>query len=217
MKLIHFFLQTFFLLAIPFFGNAETTCQDKVKVLEIERNHAVSIGGMWGYFEKNFNLPKIPTEAIQLDSRINKIFFLLDHLCDTQNGIPLTPLAIYISKNLSNKGKDKFINELLLIGKTPQRIKEWFQFYNYSKNNMSRILINSKVHKAVDQSIPLVKRYVRLTEITPSMKSINESFKKMKALVIDLDKLLSSQPYLSQALEETSHFLYWDISEGDLG
>jgi len=29
--------------------------------------------------------------------------------------------------------------------------------------------------------------------------------------------LLTNQPDLSQALEETSYFLYWDISEGDLG
>ena len=82
---------------------------------------------------------------------------------------------------------------------------------------MSRILINSKVHKAIDQSIPLVMRYVQLTEAIPSEISLEKSFQKMKALMIDVDQLLSEQPYLSQALEETSHFLYWDISEGDLG
>ena len=120
MKYIRVFTQTFFLIAIPLLGNAETICLDKVKALELKRNHAVSGGGMWGYFEKNFNLNKIPTEAIQLDSRINKIFFLLNHLCDTQNGIPLTPLAIYISKNLAQKGKGKFKEELLLLGKTPE-------------------------------------------------------------------------------------------------
>ena len=103
MKYIQISAQTIFLFIMPLIGNAETTCLDKVKTLELKRNHAASIGGMWGYFEKNFNLKKIPVEAIQLDSRINKIFFLLSHLCETQNGIPLTPLAIYISKNLSNK------------------------------------------------------------------------------------------------------------------
>ena len=85
-------------------------------------------------------LKKIPVEAIQLDSRINKIFFLLSHLCETQNGIPLTPLAIYISKNLSNKGEDKFKDELLLLGKTPQQIKEWFDFCYYSKTKHHELL-----------------------------------------------------------------------------
>jgi hypothetical protein len=44
-----------------------------------------------------------------------------------------------------------------------------------------------------------------------------KSSQKIKALIHDLDSLITNQPYLSQALEETSHFLYWDISEGDLG
>ncbi len=56
--------------------------------LELKRDPVVSIGGMWGYFEKNFNLKKISIEAIQLDSRIDKIFFLLNHICETQNGSP---------------------------------------------------------------------------------------------------------------------------------
>ena len=218
MKYIQISAQTIFLFIMPLIGNAETTCLDKVKTLELKRNHAVSIGGVWGYFEKNFNLKKIPVEPIQLDSRINKIFFLLSHLCETQNGIPLTPLAIYISKNLSNKGEDKFKDELLLLGKTPQQIKEWFEFSNYSENHASRTLINSEIQKAIDQSATLIMRYVQLTEIIPHGNSLKESFQKMKNLTIDVDHLLSNQPYLSQALEETSHFLYWDdLSEGDVG
>ena len=218
MKYIQISAQTIFLFIMPLIGNAETTCLDKVKTLELKRNHAVSIGGMWGYFEKNFSLKKNPAEAIQLDSRINKIFFLLSHLCETQNGIPLTPLAIYISKNLSNKGEDKFKDELLLLGKTPQQIKEWFEFSNYSENHASRTLINSEIQKAIDQSATLIMRYVQLTEIIPHGNSLKESFQKMKNLTIDVDHLLSNQPYLSQALEETSHFLYWDdLSEGDVG
>ena len=217
MKYIQTFVQTIFLLSIPLLGNAEATCLDKVKVLELKRNYAVSIGGMWGYFEKNFNLKKIPTEAIQIDSRINKLFFILSHLCETQNGIPLTPLAIYLSKNISQKGEDQFKDELLVLGKTPEQINEWFDFYRYAESHASRTLLNSKIQKAIDQSTALIMRYVQLAETIPNENRLKDPSQKMKALVTDLDNLLTSQPYLSQALEETSHFLYWDISEGDLG
>ena len=217
MKYIQTFVQTIFLLSIPLLGNAEATCLDKVKVLELKRNYAVSIGGMWGYFEKNFNLKKIPTEAIQIDSRINKLFFILSHLCETQNGIPLTPLAIYLSKNISQKGEDQFKYELLVLGKTPEQINEWFDFYRYAESHASRTLLNSKIQKAIDQSTALIMRYVQLAETIPNENRLKDPSQKMKALVTDLDNLLTSQPYLSQALEETSHFLYWDISEGDLG
>ena len=40
-----------FLLAIPLFGNAKTTCLDKVAVLELKRDHAISSSGVWAYFD----------------------------------------------------------------------------------------------------------------------------------------------------------------------
>ena len=40
-----------FLLAIPLFGNAKTTCLDKVAVLELKRDYAISSSGVWGYFD----------------------------------------------------------------------------------------------------------------------------------------------------------------------
>jgi len=63
-KYIRVFAQTLFLLAIPLLGNAETICLDKMKALELKRNHAVSSGGIWGYFEKNSNLNIIPTRVL---------------------------------------------------------------------------------------------------------------------------------------------------------
>jgi hypothetical protein len=218
MKYIQILVQTIFLISIPLFGHAETTCLDEVKALELKRNPAVSIGGMWGYFEKNFNLKKIPTETIQLDSRINKLFFVLNHLCETKNGIPLTPLAIYLSKNISQKGESQFKDELLVLGKTPQQINEWFKFCRYAESHVSRTLLNSKIQKAIDQSNTLIIKYVLLTKVIPNKNFLNETLQKIKTLITDIDSLLDNQPYLRQALEETSHFLYWDdLSEGDVG
>ena len=97
-------------------------------------------------------------EAMQLDSRVNKILFLLNHLCETQSGIPLTPLAIYLSQNLAEKGEDKFKAELLAIGKTPQQIDEAFEFCRYAENQISRTLIIHKIQTAIDRSIPLIER-----------------------------------------------------------
>ena len=60
-------------------------------------------------------------------------------------------------------------------------------------------------------------QYVQLAEAIPNENRSKNPSQKMKVLVNDVDNLLTNQPYLSQALEETLHFLYWDISEGDLG
>ena len=76
----------------------------------------------------------------------------MSHLCETQNGIPSTPLAIYLSKNISQKGEDQFKDELLVLGKTPEQINEWFDFYRYAKSHASRTLLDSKIQKAIDLS-----------------------------------------------------------------
>ena len=218
MKYLQIFIQTTLLIVLTSTGNAEITCVDKVRQLDLKREDIVFNGGMWGYFEKNYDLEKSPLESLQLDSRINKIFFLLNHLCETQNGIPLTPLAKYVSQNLTEKGEKKFKDELLLLGKTIQQIDEWFKFSRYAENQISRTLVISEIQKAIDNCTPLIKRYVQLTEIiSHGSLQKNKSFQKMLTLIADIDRLLSNQPYLAQASEETSQILYWDITEGDLG
>ena len=57
--------------------NAEITSLDQLKALELKRDHTVTSGGIWDYFERNYALDKIPAEALQVDSRINKVFFSL--------------------------------------------------------------------------------------------------------------------------------------------
>ena len=69
----------------------------------------------------------------------------------------------------------------------------------------------------MDQSTPLVIRYVQLTKIKSSESSPEKYFQKIKIQMEETDQILMKQPYLRKALEETSHYLYWDISEGDLG
>ena len=210
------FLQ-FFLLFFVVSAYAESSCLELVKKLEKERSVIELNDGMWGYFEKSSELRERSVDAIQLDSRINKIFFLLTHLCETEKGIPLNDLATYISRNLSKKGKSEFISELLLIGKTPQQVDTWFAFYQFSLNHKSRILTFSKIRNALDLSAPIIDRYVNLAEDISRGGSAKEILIKTQALNITIDKLLSLQPYLSQALAETSHIPYWDTNESSGG
>ena len=195
MKYVQIFIQIILLIALATTGNAGPTCSDKVRQLELKKENVPIV------FMK---------EAMQLDSRVNKILFLLNHLCETQSGIPLIPLAIYLSQNLAEKGEDKFKAELLAIGKTPQQIDEAFEFCRYAENHISRTLIIHKIQTAIDRSIPLIERYVQLVEIISRGGSPEESLQKMLTLTIDIDQLLLNQPYLAQALEETLHVLYWD-------
>ena len=216
MRYIQIVLQTCLLLFATTI-HAENSCAKLVKELKNKTNIINLKGGMWGFFEKVPELREQSVDAIQLDSRINKIFFALNHLCKTEKGIPLNDLATYISRNLAEKGKDEFKSELLLLGKTPQQIDIWFKFYRYAQNHRSRTLEISKIQSALEQSIPLIERYVHLAESIFRNDSSEFIFNKTQTLNISIDKLLLQQPYLAQAMEEISHIPYWDINESTGG
>ena len=58
---------------------------------------------MWGLFELDKELRKESSKAMQLDSKIQQLVWLLDYLCNTAEGVPLNELATYLTKNLKRK------------------------------------------------------------------------------------------------------------------
>lgn len=216
-KRILIFLQTILLMAYASFAHAELSCLELVKQLENKRENVDTNGGIWGYFEKNSFLRKRSAEALQLDSRINKIFFILNYLCETKNGIPLNDLAIYISRNLTGKSEDVFKAELLVLGKTSQQIDNWFNFYRYAQNHRLRTLENSTIRNTINESTSLIKSYARLAKNISRVHSPELLLQKTRILVISIDHFLANDPYITQALEEISHVPYWDINESTGG
>ena len=217
MRHLQAILQICLLTFLTISAHAEPSCFILVKQLEKKKSTADSNGGMWGYYEKSQELRDYSAHAIQLDSRINKIFFALYYLCETEKGIPLNDLATYISRNLSVKGKNEFRSELLLIGKTHEQIDTWFEFYRYAINHTSRTLIFSKIRNALDQSSLLVDDYVQLAIDVSQEESSEDILKKTQALITSMNKLLTQQPYLAQALNEISHVPFWDTNESTGG
>ena len=216
-KYLHVVTQVFLLVIFTVISDAKPTCFILVKQLEQSKNIVDLNGGIWKYFEKRSKLKLFSTKAIQLESRINKIFFSLYYLCETEKGIPLNDLATYISRNLSIKSKDVFISELKLLGKTPEQINIWFKFYQFSQNNKFRTLDFLKIQYAIDQSSTLIDRYIQLFKLLSQWKSLENIVKTTQKLNDDIDKLFSEQPYLIQAMQEIAQAPYWDINESTGG
>jgi len=193
-------------------ANANLPCHELIHRLKTTNSTTVN-GGLWGYFEKDSSLRNYSTQALQLDSRINKIFFILNYLCETKNGIPLNDLARYLSHNIANKGEEAFKEELIKLGKTPQQIKKWFEFFRYAQNHKSRILAPSSIQITINGFIPLINEYNSLTKIINQQNSSDFLLKKTKNLMVQIDSFLSSDPYTTQALDEISQVPYWDINE----
>ena len=216
-KNIFMILQSILLTSFVSTVFASPSCHELVAPL-IKTNDSIALnGGLWGYFEKDPFLRKYSTQAIQLDSRINKVFFLLNYLCKTRNGIPFNDLATYISRSIADKGLPAFKAELIILGKTSKQIKIWFDFFKYAQSHRLRTLNSSTIRATINRAIPLINNYTNLEKNINQSKQSKVILKNAEVLRIKIDRFLSSDPYITQALDEISHVPYWDINESTGG
>jgi len=171
---------------------------------------------MWGLFERDKVLREVSNKAIQLDSKIQQLVWLLDYLCATAEGVPLNELATYLTENLKEKSKRQFKKELIILGKSEGEIDVWFAFSEISLKNETRKLDMEIIYNSIQNSLPLLLRYKELAEEvdqSPNEKQIGS----VENLYREVDQLKSSDPYLTQALHETSQVPHWDTDESTGG
>jgi len=216
-KNIFIFLQSLLLASFVSTAFASPSCHELFTPL-IKTNDSIALnGGLWGYFEKDPFLRKYSTQAVQLDSRINKVFFLLNYLCETKNGIPFNALATYISRSIADKGEPAFKAELIIIGKTSKQIKRWFDFFKFAQSHRFRTLNSPVIRATINRAIPLINNYTSLEKNINQSKQSKVILKNAEVLRIKIDRFLSSDPYIIQALDEISQVPYWDINESTGG
>ena len=191
-------------------------CTDQLSPLKKTKNVIIGDGGMWGLFELDKELRKESSKAMQLDSKIQQLVWLLDYLCNTAEGVPLNELATYLTKNLKEKSKPQFKKELIILGKTETEIDLWFVFSDIALKNETRKLSLETIFNAIDSAQPLLDTYKTLAEKvaqSPNKKYLDN----VDALYQKIEHLESSDPYLAQALHETSQVPHWDIDESTGG
>ena len=146
-----------------------------------------------------------------------KYFSPLIIFAKQKDGIPLNDLATYISRSISDKGEAAFKAELITLGKTSQQIENWFAFFKYAQSHRSRTLDSSAIKTTINRSIPLIKTYTSLTKSIGRPNSSKVLLKMTRTLITQIDSFFSSDPYITQALDEISHVPYWDINESSGG
>lgn len=191
-------------------------CDGKLSSLEKTKSAIIGEGGMWGFFERSKILRNESNKAIQLDSKVQQLVWLLNYLCETVEGVPLNELAVYLTENLKEKSKSQFKNELIILGKSEAEIDTWFTFSDISMKNKTRKLKADTIHDSIRKAAPLIQQYKQLTEEveqSPSTKQIQN----VDNLYRKIEQLESSDSYLSQALLETSQVPHWDVDESTGG
>ncbi|MCG8553742.1 MAG: hypothetical protein MJD61_00415 [Proteobacteria bacterium] len=191
-------------------------CSKQLSPLKKTKEAIIGDGGMWGIFERHKQLRDKSNKAIQLDNKIQQLVWLLDYLCTTADGVPLNELATYLTENLKEKSKQQFKKELIILGKSEAEIDLWFVFSEISLKNETRKLNVETICISIQKALPLLLKYEALAkevDQSPHEKQI----KNVDVLYKEIEQLESSDPYLAQALLETSQVPHWDIDESTGG
>lgn len=187
-------------------------CQSQLVPLTQTKNAVIENGGIWALFER-FKLHRSSSgKAVQLDSKVQQLVWLLDYLCETMDGVPLNDLATYVTENLKEKGKEEFKAELIILGKTLTEIDIWFAFADISLRNEHRKLNPAILRHSFKQALPLMLQYQALAEEVEQSPNTSQ-IENVDKLYRKIDQLEASDAYLIQALTETSQVPYWDIDE----
>ncbi len=192
-------------------------CLQWVQPLEVQANHILSDGGMWALYERHPELRNYSMDALQLDSRINKIIGMLKYLCQTQDGIPLNDLAQYLTYNIKAMGIVRFRVVLSQLGKSPEEIDTWLEFAHYAKQQEFRLLEIDRIRKTINSAKPWLSHYEKLAEGALGQSAHESHREAIRSLSHELDQFLSDTPYLAQAIDENSRIPYWDINESTGG
>lgn len=191
-------------------------CHSELSPLKKTKNAIIEEGGMWGLFERHKGLRGESSKAMQLDSKVQQLVWLLDYLCNTAEGVPLNELATYLARNLKEKSKLQFKKELMILGKSEAEIDLWFVFSDISLKNETRKLNMETVYNSIQKALPLLSKYKALA--TRVGQSYDRKYvENVNTLSQEIDQLESSDPNLVQALQETSQVPHWDIDESTGG
>jgi hypothetical protein len=191
-------------------------CRSELSPLKKTKNTIIGEGGIWGLFERYKVLRGESSKAIQLDSKIQQLVWLLSYLCETVEGVPLNELAVYLTENLKEKSKPQFKKELIILGKSEAEIDIWFVFSDISLKNETRKLNVGTIYNSIQKALPLIHQYQRLAEEIEQSPNTNQ-IKTVNNLYQKIEQLESSDSYLAQALLETSQVPHWDIDESTGG
>ncbi|MDH5763114.1 MAG: hypothetical protein OEZ51_09035 [Nitrospinota bacterium] len=191
-------------------------CDTQLPSLKKTKNEIMENGGIWGLFEHTKILRHESSKAIQLDSKIQQLIWLLNYLCKTVNGVPLNELANYLTKNLKEKSKSQFRKELIILGKSEAEIDLWFDFHDLSiKNEIRKLNINSIGH-SIQKSVLIINQYNQLAQEIEQSPN-REQVQRVDNLYLKIEQLQSSDSYLALALKETSQVPRWDLDESTGG
>jgi len=191
-----------------------SSCAMLLHPLESKVEQIKGQGGIWGMFDKNYQVRNHATITLKLDSKITVLIVRLKYLCSTKNGVPLEEIAQILLPQLKAKGEQAVMGYLLNLGHFMEEAKKLITYARFAESNLNRKLEFTQISKTVTESQPFANRFVELSKkigATEHKKIMLEA----KVLISDIEKFLETNPYLIIADKETAEIPHSRYITGD--
>ena len=196
-------------------GAADTSpCAALLHPLESKVEAIKGQGGIWGMFDQNYKVRNHATVTLKLDSKITVLIVRLNHLCTTQNGVPLEEIAQILVLRLKAEGEKAVTEDLINLGHFEEEAEKLIAYAKFAESNLNRKLEFDQIIKTITESQPLVNRLGELFKKIGEIESeiiLTES----KVLISDIEKFLKTNPYLILANKESSNIPHSRYVTGD--
>ena len=178
-------------------------CAALLHPLESKVDKIKGQGGIWGMFDQNYKVRNHATVTLKLDSKITVLISRLNHLCTTQNGVPLEDIAQILVPRLKAEGEKAVIEDLINLGHFEEEAEKLIAYARFAESNLNRKLEFDQITKTITDSQPFINRLVELSKKIGEVgaeKFLTDS----KVLISDIEKFIATDSYLVQADKENS-------------
>ena len=189
-------------------------CTALLHPLESKVDEVKGQGGIWGLFDKNYKVRNHATVTLKLDSKMTILIVRLNHLCATQDGVPLEEIAQILVPRLKNEGEKVVMEDLINLGHFENEAEKLIAYARFAESNLNRKLEFDQTTKTITESQPFANRFVALSKKIGEVE-YETILTESKILISDIEKFLKINPYLVLADKETAEIPHSRYITGD--
>ena len=145
MKVLKLLLITPFILFSPLLldaakaGNTED-CNTLFHPVENMAHGIKARGGTWALFEKREIYRDHAIVGLHADSKITSLIFIINYVCESQEFMPINPVANQVVPMMKERGREGFIEYYMNLSHPLEEVKVWAEYADYFEAHKNRKL-----------------------------------------------------------------------------
>jgi hypothetical protein len=207
MKLLKIFLIIQAVIIAPLYSNPAKAdniqeCYTLFSPIENTANTIKARGGVWALFEKREIYRKHAIVGLHVDSKIASLIYTINYVCESQEFIPINPVANQVVPMMKEKGPEDFIEYYLTLSHPLAEIKVWAEYAHYFEAHRHRKLDFNLTKKTIEKARTFFERYTALDNRVKTTNDVEGVAKAGNAIIDEIKQFHATDPILIQVNAE---------------